>query len=110
MRKIRHDLKCAASPFNGYPQRRDDGVVRFASLAELSAWRCLTWGDDIAPLVTLVADSAAGFSDDLGDRCGGERFRVVGASRKGVGDVDGVSVKQTDQLCVESDRAMLAAP
>jgi hypothetical protein len=75
------------------PQPRDDGVVRFVSLAELSAWRCLTWGDDLAPLVTLVADSAARFSDDFGDRCGGERFRVMGASREGVGDVDGISIK-----------------
>jgi hypothetical protein len=78
---------------DGCPQLRDDGVVRFVSLAELSAWRCFTWGDDIAPLVTLVTDPAAGFSDDLGDRCGGERFRVVSASGKGVGDINRVSIE-----------------
>lgn len=56
--------------FDGHPQRRDDGVVRFVSLAELFARWCLTRGDDAAPLVTFVADFAAGFSDDLGDWCG----------------------------------------
>src|SRR5918997_5268445 len=97
-------------PFNGRSQRRDDGVVCFVPFAEFSAWRCLTWGDNIASLVTFVADPATRFSDDLGDRCGDECFRVVGASGKGVGDVDGVSGQETDQLCVESGRVVLAAP
>lgn len=74
--------------FNGCSQRRDDGVVCFVSLAELSAGQCLARGDDIAPLVTFVTDSTAGFSDDLDDRCGDELFRVVGASRKGIEDIE----------------------
>ena len=74
-------LEVGDESFNGCPQCRDDGVVRFVYLAELSARRCLAWGDDIAPLVALVADAAPGMSDDLGDRCGGERCRVVDASR-----------------------------
>jgi hypothetical protein len=96
--------------FDRGSEGRDDSVVLFVAFAEFSAWWGLTWGDDAAPLVAFIADSAAGFFDDLGDRCGGERFRIVGASWKGIGNVDGVSVKETDQLCVESNRAVFAAP
>ena len=50
--------------FNGRAQRRNHGVVCFVSLAEASAWRCLTRGDDIASLVTLCFRIDSTFLDN----------------------------------------------
>ena len=61
-------------------------------------------------LVALVGNGTAGFLNDLFDWRLGEGESIVGLAGQWIGDVDRRSVKQADQLCVESGGALLAAP
>jgi hypothetical protein len=87
-------LEVGGKPFNRRAQGRDLGIVFLIGYGELSAFRLLLRGDQPGALVSLVAEPAAGFLDDLGGPGVGERFRVVGFPGKRVRDPDGRPVEK----------------
>src|SRR5205823_404887 len=96
---------------DGCAERGESGVVVvFVTLAQFSSFRFLSRRGEAGSLVAFVAYSATRVADNLGDWCLVERRLVVRVSRERVGDIDGGSIQQADQLRVEPGGAVLPAP